>query len=353
MRIIYIIFLLSGSYLLAQLNPSLPPGSNFDLSAWKLQTLDSNSNFVEISASQLKAGYTSSFFYTNTQDGSMVCKVPGNGGTTSGSSYPRVELRQMSKGANWALADTSEHYLSAQCKVITVAAVKPQIVIGQIHGGDNNSELIKLRWTGYQPGQCYIEARFQTNDSAGTEYGVTLANGMSLGDLITYSIRMKSGKITVTVNGSSGSQTYSTYYYGTTDRYYFKAGDYFQYNSSDPNIYGLTQFYKLSLTSPPLSVKDHIVSSDPGNSKPFRLNQNYPNPFNPSTNFNYYLLVSCNVKLIVYDMLGKEIATIAEGYKPAGDYNVQFDASNLPGGIYFYTIFAGTYSETRKLVLIK
>ena len=353
MRNFCLLFLLSSTFLLAQLNPSLPPGSNFDLSAWKLQTLDTNNNFVEISGTQIKAGYSSSFFYTNTQDGSMIFKVPGNGATTSGTTYPRVELRQMTKGANWALADTAQHYLYAQCKVITVAHAKPQIVIGQIHGSENNSELLKLRWTGDQQGQCYIEARFQSNDSSRTEYGVTLANSMSLGDLITYTITMKKGKITVTVNGKSGSESYTTYYYGTSDSYYFKAGDYFQYSSSDSTIYGLTQFYKISLTSTILSVNDNNVRSDLGNSKLFTLNQNYPNPFNPSTVFDYHIFAGSHVKLVISDMLGKIVATIVDKYLPAGDYKMQFNGSNLPGGIYFYTLSAGSFTETRKLVLIK
>jgi hypothetical protein len=231
----------------AQLNTSLPPGSNFDLSAWKLQTLDSNYNFVEKTASQLSAGYTTSFFYTNPNDGSMVFKVPSNGGTTSGSSYPRVELRQMTQGANWALTDTNQHYLTAQCKVISVASAKPQTIIGQIHGSETNSELLKLRWTGGAAGQCFLEARYQRNDSARTEYGVTLASGLSLGSIISYTITMKNGTITCTVNGNSASQTYTPYYYGTADQYYFKAGDYLQYHSTDSSIYGLTQFYKVSL----------------------------------------------------------------------------------------------------------
>ena len=141
------------------LNPLFPPGSNFDLSAWKLQTLDQSLLFTEVSANSLNTGYTSSFFYTDPTDGSIVCKVPSNGATTSGSSYPRVEFRQMTGGANWVLNDPTEHYLTAQCKVLAVAQAKPQTIIGQIHGSNTVSELLKLRWTGYLPKQCFLEAR--------------------------------------------------------------------------------------------------------------------------------------------------------------------------------------------------
>ena len=109
----------------AQLNPLLPPGSNFDLSAWKIHTLDSNYNYIEVNSAQLVAGYTSKWFYTDKSDGSMVFKVPSNGQPTTTATYPRVELRQMTQGANWLLTDTTEHYLEARCKVITVASVKP------------------------------------------------------------------------------------------------------------------------------------------------------------------------------------------------------------------------------------
>jgi len=227
------------------------PSTNFNLADWKLQTIDSSNLQADILAPALNAGYISPLFYTSTTDGSMVCKVPSNGGTTSGSTYPRVELRQMTGGANWALADATEHYLTAQCKVTDVATAKPQIIIGQIHGSETNSELLKIRWTGYLPGQCILEARFERNDATQAEYGVTLATGLSLGDMITYTVTMKNGTINCTVNGVTASQTCTAAYFGSTDAYYFKAGNYFQYNNQtvpDPTlIYGKTQFYKLAL----------------------------------------------------------------------------------------------------------
>ena len=94
------------------LNTLLPPGSNFDLDPWILQTISIENKFEEKLPPDLRTGYTSNLFYTNTTDGSMVFKVPSNGGTTSGSGYPRVEFRQVKNGAYWSLADTSEHYLT-------------------------------------------------------------------------------------------------------------------------------------------------------------------------------------------------------------------------------------------------
>ncbi len=241
-------------------NP-LPPGANFDLNAWKLQTLDADLKFIEKTPFELETGYTSPFFYSDSTDGSMVFRVPSNGSSTANSSYPRVELRQVLDGANWSLSDQTEHYLTAEYKVISVAQPKPGIIIGQIHGYEDESELLKLRWTGYKPGQCYIEARFELNDATRAEYGVTLATGLSLGDLVSYTITMKAGKITIWLNGVSATQTYTTAYFGTTDTYYFKAGAYLQYNGSNPVYYGKTQFYKLSLAKQPQTISFNSLTT--------------------------------------------------------------------------------------------
>jgi len=83
------------------------------------------------------------------------------------------------------------------------------------------------------------------------------------------------------------------------------------------------------------------------------LNQNYPNPFNPSTTIKYQIPELSFVTLKVYDVLGNEIATIVNGEKPAGSYEVEFDASTLPSGIYFYRLQAGSFAETKKMILMK
>ena len=83
------------------------------------------------------------------------------------------------------------------------------------------------------------------------------------------------------------------------------------------------------------------------------LSQNYPNPFNPSTKIEYSIKESGHVKLKVYDILGREVEVLVNEYKSAGNYTVEFNAQNLPSGIYFYTLTAGKFSATRKLILMK
>jgi len=85
----------------------------------------------------------------------------------------------------------------------------------------------------------------------------------------------------------------------------------------------------------------------------FNLSQNYPNPFNPNTVISYQLAAGNRVTLKVYDILGRLVKTLVDEYKPRGEYSVNFDASNLSSGVYFYQLKAGTFTATKKLLLIK
>ncbi len=85
----------------------------------------------------------------------------------------------------------------------------------------------------------------------------------------------------------------------------------------------------------------------------FNLYQNYPNPFNPITKIEYDISQPEHVSLKIFDMLGREIATIVNEDKPAGSYKVEFNGSNLSSGIYFYKIYTGNYSSVRKMILLK
>ncbi len=85
----------------------------------------------------------------------------------------------------------------------------------------------------------------------------------------------------------------------------------------------------------------------------FKLSQNYPNPFNPKTKISYSIPQTNFVIIKVYDLIGKEIATLVNEQKTIGNYEVEFDGSNLSSGIYFYKMQAGDFTDTKKLVLIK
>ncbi|MBK8549843.1 MAG: T9SS type A sorting domain-containing protein [Ignavibacteria bacterium] len=85
----------------------------------------------------------------------------------------------------------------------------------------------------------------------------------------------------------------------------------------------------------------------------FDLSQNYPNPFNPSTQINYDLPLDGNVSIKLFDMSGKEVAALVNEVKTAGYYTVNFNAGNLSSGIYFYTIKANNFVQTKKMMLLK
>lgn len=94
----------------------------------------------------------------------------------------------------------------------------------------------------------------------------------------------------------------------------------------------------------------HVVVDNPGQ---FSLSQNYPNPFNPVTNIKFSLPVSGQTSLKVYDMLGREVKTLINKDMPAGNYEVYFNASGLPSGIYFYTLTNGNFTSSNKMTLLK
>jgi hypothetical protein len=98
--------------------------------------------------------------------------------------------------------------------------------------------------------------------------------------------------------------------------------------------------------------KDHSLNKIPSI---FFLGQNYPNPFNPNTIINYHLTIGCNVHLEVCDVLGREVVTLVNEYKPAGYYSAQLSDFGIKqsSGIYFYTLKVGNFSNSKKMILIK
>jgi hypothetical protein len=98
-----------------------------------------------------------------------------------------------------------------------------------------------------------------------------------------------------------------------------------------------------------VSVKSDLNGIPSG----YVIGQNYPNPFNPSTKIEYQVPTSGLVTLKVYNVLGKEVATLVNAQRSAGKYVVDFNARGLTSGIYFYTIKSGSFNETRKMILLK
>jgi len=116
---------------------------------------------------------------------------------------------------------------------------------------------------------------------------------------------------------------------------------------------GSPQRWRIGFAATDPSVFPTSVELESFYADAFSLEQNYPNPFNPSTTISWQSPLSSHHTLKVYDLLGREIATLVDEYKPAGSYEVEFDASQISSGIYFYTLQAGEFTSTKKLILMK
>lgn len=115
--------------------------------------------------------------------------------------------------------------------------------------------------------------------------------------------------------------------------------------------YGWTvEKWRYNGTLPTITGVEEVQGSVP---ESYQLKQNYPNPFNPTTNIEFTLLNSGFVSLKVYDVLGREVLTLLNEERPAGNYKATFDANNLPSGTYFYTLKSGEFSQTKKMLLTK
>ncbi len=118
---------------------------------------------------------------------------------------------------------------------------------------------------------------------------------------------------------------------------YYSFGDYKLQPRTDADLVGFTT-----------DVEDLNILPET-----YSISQNYPNPFNPSTKIQFSLPEASNVKVKIYDVLGREVARLVNEYKNAGTYTVNFNASNLSSGIYFYSLEAGDFHTVKKMTLLK
>jgi photosystem II stability/assembly factor-like uncharacterized protein len=134
------------------------------------------------------------------------------------------------------------------------------------------------------------------------------------------------------------------------------------YQWSVPNILTTQARIKISdislpsiydISDNPFRINYVVDVNDPENFLNYNLMQNYPNPFNPSTTINYSVPEFTLVNLSVYDVLGRVVTTLVSDYKSAGNYSVEFDASDIPSGIYIYKITTSDFAATKKMILLK
>jgi len=121
-------------------------------------------------------------------------------------------------------------------------------------------------------------------------------------------------------------------------------------------FYEGSQSWEVASDRPIKLIIERLVSEIENKSnhvRDYKLYQNYPNPFNPTTSIQYEVGSKQFVQLKVYDVLVNEVATLVNEDNPAGSYEVEFDASSLPTGVYFYQLRAGSFVETKKMLMIK
>ena len=212
------------------------PSELLDLTNWKL-TLPIN----KAQEQKNLAGYTAAPYFGLSADKQGVafqCSVAGE--TTSGSSYPRSELREMNGSSNASWSSTSgTHVLTATLAVTHLPVVKPQVVVGQIH--DANDDVIEILATGTGNGTFRLGYRW-----GGKEQSVPLIGSVRLGEVFTYTISVSGGTFRVSANGQA-PQTQSKALSGL----YFKAGIYVQSNvgrGDQPTAYGEDVFTALGVT---------------------------------------------------------------------------------------------------------
>ncbi len=128
----------------------------------------------------------------------------------------------------------------------------------------------------------------------------------------------------------------------------------YSYSFTDENLLTGTYQYRLKQIDYDGSFEfSDIVEVEILTPIEFSLSPNYPNPFNPSTTIQYSIPKSGNVKLIVYSSLGEEVATLVNNYEEAGKYKINFDASGLSSGIYFYKLQTNNFNQIRKMILLR
>ncbi|MFL3026124.1 MAG: T9SS type A sorting domain-containing protein, partial [Candidatus Neomarinimicrobiota bacterium] len=96
-----------------------------------------------------------------------------------------------------------------------------------------------------------------------------------------------------------------------------------------------------------LSTEDDMIASS------FALERNYPNPFNPTTTIEYSLGLAGPTRLMIYDVLGRELVRLVDEHRPAGIHKVVWNASSMPSGVYFYRLESSNFTRTQKMILMK
>lgn len=220
------------------LNPALPPGQNFDLSSYLLQTLDAELKFKEV---KRIGSYQDAYFFTDGSNGRMIFRVPSGAGHTENSEYPRVELRE--NGA-WMIDSQGPVHNESVTLTVLEEPKTGNLIFAQIHGEKaGGSETLKMRWT---HGTVLMGVKKHFGDK---EEQIPLLHGLALGDTIECHLKLQGDTLTVDVRSGAASEIHSFQYDAASWHgipLYFKVGVYSQDKEADGSV-GSIAVHRLEL----------------------------------------------------------------------------------------------------------
>ncbi len=295
---------------------------------------DTNTNALALSGTTLFAGTESGGIFTSTNSGGIwtlanagltnnqIASFAVDGTTVIAGAYPGGDVFFTTNGgASWTTSTVSAFGAGGiNSLALTNSGLFAGTGYGQIYLTTDQGK----DWTESDNGvgASIINALYCVGSDifAGTNNGVFLSRD----------------------NGSSWAAVDS----GLTDTYICSL------YASGPYLYAGT-FMDGVWRRPITEILTGVKGGNKGVPASFSLSQNYPNPFNPTTTIGYEVPVRAHVTIVAYDILGRRVETLVDGEQQPGHYEVTFNASRLPSGVYFYRLQAGNFSETRKFSFVK
>jgi ligand-binding sensor domain-containing protein len=277
-------------------------------------------------------------------------------------------------GVNWTVYKTSNSGLPNNFVLAIAIDGEGNKWIGIYYGG-----LVKfdgVNWTVYNTSNSRLPDNYvyaiaidgQGNKWIGTSEGLAKFDGVNWAIYRTSNSRLPDNDVRAIIIDGQGNKWIGTYFGGLVK---FDGVNWTVYNTSNSGLPyntvfaiaiddlgnkwigtwggGLAVYREGGVIIPPVEVKEKS-NEIPTN---FALYQNYPNPFNPSTTIEFDIPERTNVKLVVYDILGREIETLIDKELEPGKYKIIFTATDLPSGVYFYTLKTPKFVKTNKMLLIK
>lgn len=300
-----------------------------------------NSGVITISSIGDYAGNVSMIDYSSDRDFWILSH-----GSTS------IDLKFSTTVYNWDIVFVLECYTDASYS---------NFESNQIWNGGDNPPLIDLN-----PERYYVIKVFNNNNDYDNTltYTVMVEDGVLPVELTSFYSQIKGNAVTLNWNTTTEVKNYGFDIERKNKKGSWKKIGFVEgagnsnspksYSFIDKNVTDGVYLYRLKQIDTDGSYEySNEIDVTIKTTDKFALKQNYPNPFNPSTKIEYSIPYSENVLIKVYDVLGREVETLLNEYKNAGTYEIEFNATELTSGLYFYKIISGNKTETRKMMLVR